>query len=129
MNTKPSRIPGSCGFLAAGIFALCLACSTPLASPAAEAKVIAARTEIDPAGPTAGARVSVRVKVTGDLPVSRFGLTLRAASGQHDYWKTQTWEERLPPGAEAVLEVHVPFEKADEEYAEGSAFIESAWFE
>lgn len=103
------------------------ACSNPVLVPEAEACIVSARGV--KTGTESGLAVSVRVSVTGSLPLERLGLTLRAASDRRGYWHTDVVAEEVPAGGSLVLETAIAFDSVDEAYVEGSAVIESAWFE
>ena len=103
------------------------ACSSPVLVPEAEARIVSARGV--KTGTESGLAVSVRISVKGSLSLERFGLTMRAASDQRSYWHSDVVAEEVPAGASVVLETAIPFDSADEAYVEGSAVIESAWFE
>jgi len=103
------------------------ACSNPVLVPEAEACIVSARgvkTESE-----SHIAITVRVTVKGSLSLERSGITIRAASDRRSYWHTDVVAEEVPAGASVILETELAFDSADEAYVEGSAVIESSWFE
>ena len=103
------------------------ACSNPVLAPEAEACIVSARSV--KTATESGLAVSVRVSVKGSLSLERFGITVRAVSDRRSYWHTDVVAEEIPAGASVILETVLAFDSAEEAYVEGSAVIESAWFE
>jgi len=111
----------------AGAAAGAAACSNPVLVPEAEASIVSARGV--KTGTESGLAISVRVCVKGSLSLERLGITVRAESDRRSYWHTDVVAEEVPAGGSLILETALAFDSADEAYVEGSAVIESAWFE
>ena len=103
------------------------ACSNPVLAPEAEACIVSARGV--KTGTESGLALSVRVSVKGSLSLERLGITVRAESDRRSYWHTDIVAEEVPAGGSLILETALAFDSGDEAYVEGSAVIESAWFE
>jgi hypothetical protein len=73
--------------------------------------------------------ISYRVTVGERLPVGRFGVTFRVASSQRQYWASDVVDGAIPNSASVVCGLHVAFSDPGERFVEGSAVLESAWFE
>jgi len=112
--------------VAAAAFAVA-ACPNPVLVPEAEACIVSVRgVKTDSESHIA---IAMRVTVKGSLSLERFGITVRAASDRRSYWHTDVIAEEVPAGASVILETAIPFDSADEAYVDGSAVIESTWFE
>lgn len=103
------------------------ACSNPVLAPEAEARIVSARGV--KTGTESGVAISLRVSVRGSLSLERLGVTVRSESDRRSYWHTDVVAEEVPAGGSVILETAMAFDSADEVYVEGSAVIESAWFE
>jgi hypothetical protein len=125
--SKPRAGPWAALVLAASV--VIAACQTPVLVPTASAALLSSRGRQGTSEEGAGAVVCLRVSVTGSLAVTRFGLTVSAKSDRRQYWKTELVEERLPPSSSVILDISLPFDSPDEDYVEGSAVMESSWFE
>ncbi len=95
--------------------------------PEAKASIIASWGEATEA--EAAAVVTVRVSVAEGLAVESFGLTVKVASAAREYWRTELFQERIPSGASAVVEIRLRFADSEERYVGGSAVIDGTWFE
>lgn len=103
------------------------ACADPDPRPRCSVELLAAWDVAE--AEAAGARILVRITCIDGADAERFGLTVRVDSGKRRYWASLEEASALPRGASTTRTIAISFAAADERIAEGSAAVESSWFE